>query len=113
MKFHRNVVFNEQAPQARDGGSDNQWLNIGLVAIGAACGVGYMVDPKKMPGLAAAAGVFYGLQLIESLTSNTFAYLCNIQTPERTVDQVRQMVDGAPTLSISITNYHYEDVEVK
>ena len=113
VKFHRNIVFHQNAPQAREGGSDNQWLNVALVGIGAACGVGYMVKPKEMPGLAVAAGAFYGLQFLESMCSNTFAYLCNIKTPERASDRVRVMIDAKPKCSISIENYHYEDVEIK
>lgn len=73
-------MFHEHAPQARDGGSDNQWLNVGLVVIGVACGAGYIATKK--PGFAIGAAVFYTFQFIESFTSNTFAYIQNIQTPE-------------------------------
>ena len=72
-----------------------------------------MIYGKKKPAYAVAGGIFYGLQFIESLTSNTWSYLCNIQTPEQASDRVREMISAKPICAINIQNFHYEEVVVE
>ncbi len=64
----------DQAP------SDRQWLNTGLVFASAAFGLAGLLFPSQSKGLFTTAGIFYGLQLIESLTSETWGYLCNVKS---------------------------------
>jgi hypothetical protein len=54
-------------------------LNSGLVLASAAFGIAGLMLPSRSGGLFTAAAVFYGLQLIESFTSDTWGYLCNVK----------------------------------
>lgn len=103
----------EQPRIRRSKESDRQGLNVALVAISAACGIGYLVSPQKMPGLAAASGIFYGLQFLESFTSGTWGYLNNIRTRDDAIADLQEAVRKQPQLSYTIENFHYEEVEVK
>ena len=50
---------------------------------------------------------------MESLCSSTFGYLNNVVTPEEAVDQLNGAIRANPQMTLSITNFHYEEVEVK
>lgn len=83
VQFRKNIMLRSNVENSIK--SDRQWLNMSLVAIAAACGVGALVVPEKAKELALASGLFYSLQLVESFTSTTWGSLNDIQTPEQAV----------------------------
>jgi hypothetical protein len=68
--------------KAKERQTDREWLNIGLTLAAVASAATGIYKKKKT--WAVAAGCAYALQLVESLTSNTFSYINNIKTEEET-----------------------------
>jgi hypothetical protein len=84
-----------------------------MVLVGAACSIGYFAGGKKTPALALAGGVCYTVQFLEGLCSRSFIYLNNIVEPSEAIDKLNSMIDTKPEMRINISNFHYEDVEIK
>lgn len=58
--------------------SDRQKLNIGLVLVSATLGLAGFLFPKNSRSLFTGSAIFYGLQIIESFSCDTWGYLCNV-----------------------------------
>jgi hypothetical protein len=76
----------------------------------AGLGVGSLIqqDPEVKNTMRTAAGVFYGLSVLEAFTSNTWSYLWNIETQEGAMKQLDEFSKAEPRLFLSIKNYHME-----
>jgi len=44
---------------------------------------------------------------------SSFIYLNNIVEPSEAIDKLNSMIDTKPEMRINISNFHYEDVEIK
>jgi len=53
---------------------------MGLVFASAAFGIAGLLMPSQSKGFFTTAALFYSLQLIESFTSETWGYLCNVKS---------------------------------